>query len=83
MKTLFRLTTFLCCGVALRTVAAEPPVAGPAARLTVFPSGDVEVAMSDGGVARFAPVVAMLTARADPNLEMRWGQFLDLSLIHI
>jgi hypothetical protein len=80
MKTLFRLTTFLCCGVALRTVAAEPPVAGPAARLTVFPSGDVEVAMSDAGVARFAPVVAMLTARADPNLEMRWGQFLDPAL---
>ncbi|MSU51068.1 MAG: hypothetical protein EXS37_18590 [Opitutus sp.] len=75
-----RLTTFLCLACGLRAVAAEPPVAGPGARLTVTPSGDVEVAMTDGAVARFAPVVAVLAARADPNIEMRWGQFLDPAL---
>ncbi len=80
MKPLSRLITFLCCACALRAVAAEPPVAGPAARLTVLPSGEVEIAMTDSGVARFAPVVAVLSARFDPNLEMRWGQFPEAAM---
>ena len=60
--------------------AAEPPVVGPAARLNVTPSGEIEVAMADGAVARFAPLVAVLSARSDPNLEMRWGQFPEAAL---
>ena len=71
---------FLCLLLALRAVAAEPPVVGPAARLTVTPAGEIEVAMADGAVAQFAPVVAVLSARADPNLEMRWGQFPEAAL---
>ena len=59
MNPLSRLITFLCCACALRAVAAEPPVAGPAARLTVLPSGELEIAMTDGAVAKFAPVVAV------------------------
>lgn len=71
---------FLCLLLALRAVAAEPPVVGPAARLTVTPAGEIEVAMADGAVARFAPVVAVLSARSDPNLEMRWGQFPEAAM---
>ncbi len=70
----------LCLVIALRAVAAEPPVVGPAARISVTPSGEVDVAMADGGVARFAPVVAVLAATADPNIDMRWGQFPDPAL---
>jgi hypothetical protein len=55
-------------------------VVGPAARLTVTPAGEIEVAMADGAVARFAPVVAVLSARSDPNLEMRWGQFPEAAM---
>ncbi len=70
---------FLCLMVAaagtMRTHAAEPSLAGPAGRLTLTAAGEVDVAMADGALARFAPVVAVLTARTDPNLEMRWGQF--------
>jgi len=80
MPPLYRSFTFLCLFGALRCVAAEPAVAGPAARLTLMPAGEVEVAMADGAVARFAPVVAVLAARADPNMEMRWGQFPDAAL---
>ena len=80
MKLLYQSFTFLCLVGALRAVAAEPPVVGPAARLTVTPAGEIEVAMADGAVARFAPVVAVLSARADPNLEMRWGQFPEAAL---
>jgi hypothetical protein len=69
---------FLAC--CLRAVAAEAVVAGPAARLTLTPSGEIEVAMADGAVARFAPVVAVLSARSDPNLEMRWGQFPEAAM---
>jgi hypothetical protein len=72
--------SFLCLVFALRAVAAQPPVVGPAARLTVTPSGEIEVAMADGAVARFAPLVAVLSARSDPNLEMRWGQFPEAAL---
>ena len=75
-----RSLPFLCLLLALRAVAAEPPVVGPAARLTVTPAGEIEVAMADGAVARFAPVVAVLSARSDPNLEMRWGQFPEAAL---
>ena len=80
MNSTFRSFAILCLAFTLRSVAAEPPVTSPAARLTVTPSGDVEVAMADGAVARFAPVVAMLVARADPNLEMRWGQFPEAAM---
>ena len=80
MKTLSRLTTLLCFGYAVRAVAAEPPLVGPAARITVAPSGEIEVAIADGGVARFAPVVAVLAARANPNIDMRWGKFPDAAL---
>lgn len=79
MNPLSRLITFLCCACALRAAAAEPPVALPA-RLTVLPSGELEIAMTDGAVAKFAPVVAVLSARADPNLEMRWGQFPEAAM---
>ncbi|PAW67492.1 MAG: hypothetical protein B9S34_05275 [Opitutia bacterium Tous-C1TDCM] len=65
---------------ALCAVAAEPPLVGPAARLAVTPSGEIEVAMADGAVARFAPVVAVLSARSDPNLEMRWGRFPEAAM---
>lgn len=80
MHALFRPLAFCCLVVALRAVAAQPPVTGPAGRLTVTPSGEIEVAMADGAVARFAPAVAVLSARADPNIEMRWGQFPDPAL---
>lgn len=69
---------FLAC--CLRSVAAEPVVAGPAARLTLTPSGEIEVAMADGAVARFAPVVAVLSTQANPNIDMRWGKFPDAAL---
>ena len=80
MKPLYRSFTFLCLVGALCAFAAEPPVVGPAARLTVTPSGELEVAMVDGAVARFAPVVAVLAARANPNVDMRWGKFPDAAL---
>jgi hypothetical protein len=74
---LLALALLICSSVAF---AAEPPVVGPAARLTVTPSGEIEVAMADGANVRFAPVVAVLSARSDPNLEMRWGQFPEAAL---
>lgn len=80
MNLLLRPFTVLCLIGALRSVAAELPVAGPAARLTLTPAGEVEVAMADGAVARFAPVVAVLSARSDPNLEMRWGKFPEAAM---
>ncbi len=75
MNSSSRSFALLCLACTLSASAAEPTVAGPAGRLTLTPSGDVEIAMADGAVARFAPVVAVLAARTDPNLEMRWGQF--------
>lgn len=60
---------------ATAATAAETSVAGPAGRLGLTPAGEVQVAMADGAIARFAPVVTVLAARTDPNLEMRWGQF--------
>ncbi len=80
MKPLHRSFAFLCLVGALRGFAAEPSVVGPAARLSLTPAGEVEVAMADGAVARFAPVVAVLSARSDPNLEMRWGQFPEAAM---
>ena len=80
MKLLFRSLPSLCLAIALRSLAAEPAVVGPAARLTLALSGDVEIAMSDGAVARFSPVVAVLVTRADPNLAMRWGQYSEPEL---
>jgi hypothetical protein len=65
---------------ALGAFAAEPTVVGAAARLTFTPSGEIEVAMADGAVARFAPVVAVLATRANPNMDMRWGKFPDPAL---
>ncbi len=65
----------LLAACAVRALAAEPTLAGPAGRLTLAPSGEVDVTMSDGAIARFAPVFTVLAAREDPNLEMRWGQF--------
>ncbi len=64
MKAPIRLTAILCGVCNLSAVAAD----------------HVDGAMTDGGVARFAPVVAVLTARADPHSEMRWGQFRDTSV---
>lgn len=75
MNVLSRLAVSFSLACTLPALAAELPVTGPAARLTATPSGDVEVAMADGAVARFAPLVAVLATRADPNLEMRWGKF--------
>lgn len=77
-----RLFSYPCLMLvgALCAVAAEPPLVGPAARLAVTPSGEIEVAMADGAVARFAPVVAVLSARSDPNLEMRWGRFPEAAM---
>ena len=80
MKPLYRSFTFLCLVGALCVFAAEPPVVGPAARLTITPSGEIDIAMADGAVARFAPVVAVLAARANPNVDMRWGKFPDAAL---
>ena len=80
MKPLYRSFTHFFLVGTLCAVAAEPPVVGPAARLTVMASGEIEVVMADGAVARFAPVVAVLSARSDPNLEMRWGQFPEAAM---
>ena len=68
-----RVSCAVLCAAA--ATAAESSIVGPAGRLTLAPSGDVDVTMSDGAIARFAPVVTVLAAREDPNLEMRWGQF--------
>ena len=75
MNVSLRLLFVLGAVCAFRGVAAETSVAGPAGRLTLAPTGDLDVTMSDGAVARFAPTVTVLAAREDPNLEMRWGQF--------
>jgi hypothetical protein len=48
---------------------------GPGGRLTLTPEAAVEVASSDGAVRIFTPVITVLTTAAEPNLEMRWGQF--------
>ncbi|MCC7487873.1 MAG: hypothetical protein IT529_23130, partial [Burkholderiales bacterium] len=80
MNVLSRSVVCLYLACTLQARASEPSVTGPAARLTVTPSGDVDVAMADGAVARFAPVVAVLAARTDPNLEMRWGQFPEAAM---
>jgi len=47
---LLALALLICSSVAF---AAEPPVVGPAARLTITPSGEIDIAMTDGAVARF------------------------------
>ena len=75
MKMSLPLILLLGAMGAARTFAVEPPLVGPAGRLTLTPAGGVEVAASDGGVATFAPVFTVLAARADPKLEMRWGRF--------
>jgi len=80
MNSLSRSVACLGLACALHALASEPSVTGPAARLTVTPSGEVDVAMADGAVARFAPVVAVLATRTDPNLEMRWGQFPEAAM---
>ena len=80
MKATFPRFALLLLACTLRGVAAEPAVSGAAGRLAVTPAGEVEIAMADGAVARFAPVVTMLVARADPNLEMRWGQFPEAAM---
>jgi hypothetical protein len=48
---------------------------GPGGRLTLAPEGSIEVGSNDGAVRIFTPVITVLAAAADPNLEMRWGQF--------
>lgn len=75
MKIYHRLFAIIGLTCALSALAAEPSLSGPAGRLSTTPSGEIEIAMSDGAVARFASVVAILAAPTDPNLEMRWGQF--------
>ncbi|MDP3070182.1 MAG: hypothetical protein Q8N18_07835 [Opitutaceae bacterium] len=72
IRVLLALPAF---GFAVGVTAAEPSLKGAAGRLTLAPSGEVVVSISDGAVARFAPVVTVLAAREDPKLEMRWGQF--------
>lgn len=80
MKSTVSLIIILGAACAARVFAAEPPVIGPSARLTVTPAGELEVAMADGAVARFAPVVAVLATRTNPNIDMRWGKFPDAAL---
>jgi hypothetical protein len=53
MNTTSRSLAFLFFACSLVAGAAEPPVVGPAARLSVTPSGEIEIAMADGAVARF------------------------------
>ncbi|MEY2880205.1 MAG: hypothetical protein RLZZ15_2585 [Verrucomicrobiota bacterium] len=72
MNALLHLIAVFCLACGLRAIAAEASVVGATARLIVVPKGEVDIAMADGAVARFA--------RADPNIEMRWGQFLDPAL---
>ena len=54
---------------------AAASLQGPGGRLTLTPEGSVKVASPDGAVEVFTPVITVLAAAADPNLEMRWGQF--------
>ncbi|MBI4627008.1 MAG: hypothetical protein HY736_27770 [Verrucomicrobia bacterium] len=75
MNAFLSLAILLGAACAARALAAEPSIVGAAGRLTLAPSGDVEVIMRDGAIARFAPAFVVLAAREDPNLEMRWGQF--------
>lgn len=72
IRVLLALPAF---GFAVGASAAEPSLKGAAGRLALAPAGDVAVVMSDGGAADFAPVITVLSAREDPKLEMRWGQF--------
>jgi hypothetical protein len=53
MNATSRSLAFLFFACSLVAGAAEPPVVGPAARLSVTPSGEIEIAMADGAVARF------------------------------
>jgi hypothetical protein len=61
--------------VAAALAAAPAMLTGPGGRLTSAPGGAIEVAARDGATATFEPIFAVLASAADPNLEMRWGQF--------
>jgi len=48
--------------------------------VTLLAGGAVEIVARDGARAEFAPVVTVLRATENPNLDMRWGKFGDAAL---